>query len=241
MPHLFYHLGRMVGTGLRKANWVWRSLAGTEAESVEAEYSVGRDLAHAFAQQAQPDPDPDAQALLTDVSARLSATLLNKHWRFTPRCVLDPEPNAFALPGGFLFLTRPLLDLCRADAGELAFVLGHEMAHVVLRHAIDRIMAHTALSAAVRRLGFGGGVLGGSLATLATTLLNRGYSQDQELEADRLAVRLAHCAGFEPSAGARLLARLAGVGGDPAGLSRYFSTHPPFEVRIAQINRAAGG
>jgi Zn-dependent protease with chaperone function len=136
-------------------------------------------------------------------------------------------------------VTRPLLALC--DEDELAFVLGHEMGHVLLRHAIDRVMAHSALNAAVGRLAAGGGVFGRSLAGVAAALLSQGYSQDQELDADRAGVRLARAAGFDPAAGARLLGRLAGVRGDLAGLSRYFSSHPPFEVRISHLGRVARG
>jgi predicted Zn-dependent protease len=241
MAGFFFNLGRMVGGNLRKANWVYRSLAGTEAEAARAEAAVGRDLARAFVEQAELDRDPAVQALLADLSGRLAGALRRPLYPFTVRCVQAPDVNAFALPGGFVFFSRPLLQLCGADRDELAFVMGHEMGHVVLRHAIDRVLASSALNAAVGRLTMAGGVIGQSLAALAATLLSQGYSQDQELEADRLGARLAAAAGFDPAAPARLLGRLAGVGGDLAGLSQYFSSHPPFEVRIAHVNRAVQG
>src|SRR5207244_2206992 len=114
-----------------------------------------------------------------------------RFYPFHVHCLLAPVVNAFALPGGFIFLTRPLLELCQSDRAELAFVVGHEMAHIVQRHAIDRIMASSALNAAVGRFTMAGGIFGQSLAALAATLLSQGYSQDQELEADRIGARLA--------------------------------------------------
>jgi predicted Zn-dependent protease len=241
MAGFFFHLGRAVGTGLRKANWVFRSLAGTEAEAIEAEVAVGRDLANALTREAQLERDAEAEALLDDLGARLAGGLRERRFAFTCRVVNAAECNAFALPGGFLFVSRPLLELCRGEPDELAFVLGHEMGHVVLRHAIDRLMAHSALRAAVGRLSVGGGVLGRSVAGLAAAVLSGGYAQDQELDADRVAVRLAAATGFDPAGGERLLGRLGGVSGAMAGLSRYFSTHPPFEVRLAAIGRLLRG
>jgi predicted Zn-dependent protease len=228
----------MVGPQLRKADWLYRSLTGTEAEAIRAELAVGRDLAGAVAQQLEIDPEPAAGQLLDEVRARLGACLTNRQRQFTVRAVRSPEVNAFALPGGFVFVTRPLLEFCRWDADETAFVLGHEMAHVVLRHAIERLMASSAVRAALSRWGPAGGVLRQPVAGLAAALLNQGYSQDQELEADRLAVRLARAAGFDATAAARLLARLHAPAGDRSVVGSYFSSHPPLEVRRQQVRRA---
>ncbi len=241
MAGFFFNLGRMVGGNLRKANWAYRSLAGTPEDAAQAEVAVGRDLARAFAEQAEIDRDPAVEAVLADLSGQLAAGLRRRLYSFQVRGVLAPEVNAFALPGGFLFLTRPLLELCHGDRSELAFVIGHEMAHVIQRHAIDRIMASSTLHAAVGRLTLAGGVLGKSLAGLAASLLSQGYSQDQELEADQIGARLVLAAGLDPSAPARLLERLAGASGELAGLSKFFSSHPPFAVRIAAVGRAVRG
>jgi predicted Zn-dependent protease len=241
MAGFFFNLGRTVGSHLRKANWFYRSLAGTEEEAAQAEVAVGRDLARAFAAQNELDRDPTIDALLADLSGRLATGLRKRLYPFHVRCLLTPEVNAFALPGGFIFLTRPLLELCQGERAELAFVVGHEMGHVVQRHAIDRIMASSALNAAAGRLTMAGGVIGQSMAALAATLLSKGYSQDQELEADRLGARLASMAGFDPEGAGRLLGRLAGATGDLAGLSQFFSSHPPFAVRIAAVNQAVRG
>ena len=239
MAGFFYELGKMVGPGLRKAGWVYRSVAGTEAEAARAEYAVGRDLARALTEQLEVERDPAVAALLDDLGARLTGCLKQPR-AFAFRAVHSAEVNAFALPGGFVFVTRGLLDFSGGDRDELAFVLGHEMAHVVRRHAIDRLLAHSVLGAAIRRL-TPGGLLQRPLAGLAGTLLNRGYSREQELEADRLGVRLVHCAGLDTTAAARLLARLQALAGDVSVMGSYLSSHPPAAVRIGQLKRLPRG
>src|SRR5205823_6424711 len=115
--------------------------------------------------------------------------------------VRAPEINAFALPGGYVFVTRRLLDFSRWDHAELAFVLGHEMGHVVKRHAIERLMANALFGGIAARLPVGGAVLRPHVAALLSTLLRQGYSREQELEADAFGARVAHAAGFDPVAG----------------------------------------
>ena len=239
MPGFFYNLGRMVGPKLRKANWVYRSLAGTQAESIQAEHAVGRDLARAFAQQLESEPEPAVGELLEQLGTRLAACLRQKEWRFRFVPVRGPEVNAFALPGGFIFVTRPLLDLCRWDHDEIAFILGHEMGHVVSRHAIDRIMTNSFLSGVLSRLPVGGGLVRPHVAAVLNTLLQQGYSREQELEADKVGVQLVRSAGFDVNAAARLLARLGGDTGAGAALFGYFASHPPVAERIRQVERLA--
>jgi len=237
MAGFFYNLGKKIGPKLRKANWVVRSLVGTEAESVKAEYAVGRDLAVAFLQEMEADREPALAEFLGDVGGRLVQAVKNRQWPFHFLTVRSVQINAFALPGGFIFLTRPLLELCRYDRDEVAFVLGHEMAHVVHRHAIDRAMANTVISATVGRYLPGGKFMRMPLGGIVSTLLSQGYSQDQELDADRLGVRLAVAAGFDGWAAARLLERLQGSIAAMSALDGYFSSHPPMQVRIEQITR----
>jgi predicted Zn-dependent protease len=240
MPNFFYNLGRMVGPNLRKANWVLRSLAGTEAEAVHAEYLVGRDLASAYARGVEEDRDPAVLKLMEDVGNRLVACVRDRQRRFCFCPVRSPEVNAFAFPGGFVFVMRPLLEFCSWDPDEVAFVLGHEMGHVLHRHAIHRLMANTLVSSGVGRLPVGG-VLRGPVLQVAAALLNQGYSQDQELEADHLGVQLADAAGYDVSAATRVLQRLRTVPAEAQSLSSYFSSHPPVDMRVERLARFRKG
>jgi predicted Zn-dependent protease len=241
MSGFFYNLGRLVGPQLRKANWVYHSLTGTEADAVRAEYAVGRDLAWAMAQQMEVERDPDVARFLDDLGARLAACVADRDRRFYFRAVRAPEVNAFALPGGFIFLTRSLLELCDWDCDETAFVMGHEMGHVLRQHAIERIMANSVLRTALSKFSLGKGLLGVPLTGLLTQLLNQGYSREQELDADLLGVRLAAAAGFDAGRATWLLARLATQASDPATLGSYFASHPPFGVRIQNVQRFLDG
>src|SRR5262249_12494825 len=156
-------------------------LTGTDAEAVRAEEAVGRDLARDVLGQVEADPDPAVARWLTEVGGSLAAAVSQKERHFAFRSLLVPEPNAFALPGGFIFVSRALLRLCQGSPHALAFVLGHEMAHVVCGHVMERLVARSLIGAAVGRLKpFR--LLRGPMTGVMSVLLQQGYSQDQELE-----------------------------------------------------------
>jgi Zn-dependent protease with chaperone function len=235
MADFFYKLGRMVGPKMRQANWVYQSMAGSNADMQAAEHAVGRDLAADFIRHLRMDPDPDIAQGLNDIGGRLAECFTQNH-RFTFRAIQGGEPNAFALPGGYVFITRPLLELCGYSADEIAFVLGHEMGHIVCRHAIERLMAGSMIQTGLSRV-----PAAGVLVQVVTSLLQQGYSQDQELEADHMGVRLAHFAGFDASASVRALTRLGVLPPELWLGSSYFSSHPPVNVRIDRLQRWLAG
>jgi predicted Zn-dependent protease len=239
MGNFFFNLGRSVNATLRKGKWLWQSFAGSEDEALRAEYELGRDLARSLSAQMEPDPDPDVVRFVGEVAARLADCVRDRRRRFCASPVLVPEVNAFALPGGFVFVTRPLLQLCAADPHEVAFVLAHEMAHVLHGHAMERVVNGWMLHAAGRALPLRGWA-GGLVMQQVRELADRAYSREQELEADLLGARLAGAAGFDARAALRLLSRLPPA---PAGtaLHRYFATHPPFVERLANLRRVLRG
>lgn len=236
MGNFFYNLGKAVGQSQRKANWVLQSLTGTEAEQVEAEHAVGRDLARSYLAEVKADPEPDVQRYLDEVGARLAPCVADRRRTFTFRSVLQPELNAFALPGGFVFVTRALLERCEWNADEVAFVLGHEMGHIVAKHAINRMMASSLIRGGLARVPIGG-IIGMGVLQAVTALLNQGYSQDQELEADHLGMKLIHYAGFDLAAARRVLLRLGAIPAEGWLGSSYLSSHPPLPVRIERVER----
>lgn len=235
---LFYSLGRKMGPKIRKAQWMWTSFTGTEAEAIRLEHGVGLDLAEEARKQLPLDAEPRTRQALDEIGRRLAACVANRQRSFHFDAFATGEPNAFALPGGFIFVNRPILDLCRWDKNEVAFILAHEMAHVIRGHAIERIVTNTAVAAASRAAPVRG-ALGGWLKTVGIQYLQTAYSRDHELEADLLGVRLLLAAGFEPEGALRLLARLADLrrSAEPSSLGEYFSTHPTSEIRIESIRR----
>ena len=234
-----YEFGRLSGPILRKGAWVWRSVAGSEDESIEAEFAVGRDMANAFLRELALDTDEATRAQVAAVGAALASRVKNKQRAFAFSIVAADAPNAFALPGGFIFVTRNLLDLIGERRDETAFILAHEMGHVIQQDPMQRILTDAAIAAAVRALP-AAGVAGSWIASAGARFLESSYSQDRELAADELGVRLARAAGFDPAAAPRLLERLqAAVAARSRGdvLAPYFSTHPPFPVRVRALKR----
>jgi len=237
MSGLFYSLGRKVGPKVRKLKWFWQSIAGTEADAIKIEYEVGRDLAREVRCQLDLDKEPQAEKILNEAGTRLAACVVNKSRKFSFETVKGDEPNAFALPGGFIFVTRSLMELCQYNQNEVAFILAHEMGHVIRGHAMARIISNSAIATASRAAPIRG-VLSGWLRKVGVQFLESAYSQDIESEADKLGVRLVAAAGYDPQACVRLLSRLAKLN-QPVGqfdLGGYFSSHPPFNVRIRNIN-----
>ncbi|UCG58302.1 MAG: M48 family metalloprotease [Phycisphaerales bacterium] len=233
----FYNLGKKVGPKVRKARWIWQSMTGSEADVVQAEHDLGQDLAREIRCQLEVDRDPEISQLLMEIGSRLAACVGNKLRTFSFEAVKGTEPNAFALPGGFLFITRPLVDLCRSNRDEIAFIIGHEMGHVIKGHAIDRIISNSAIAAASRAAPVRG-ALTGWLRRVGIQFLENAYSRDLELEADKLGVRLAAAAQYDPSASVKLFGRLAKLNkkAEQFDLGSYFSSHPAFGVRIDNIN-----
>lgn len=228
----------MVGQQARKAQWVFRSLTGDEQQVEDAERAVGRDLAQAVIRESEADSDPAIAQWLNEIGGLLARQVQKKPRRtFVYRCLLMEEPNAFAIPGGFIFVTRPLLKVCEGSHEDLAFVLGHEMAHVVCGHAIQRMMAQSLITTVAGRYAAVGGMLRSQAGALLTRLVQQHYSQEQELEADQMAVRLMQAAGLDTSAVLRLMTRLEVISASlPEPLS-YFSSHPGWPQRREEIQR----
>lgn len=193
---------------------------------------------------------PMLQAYVSSIGAALVAGggHTDQHFTFT---VLDsPTVNAFALPGGYVYVTRGLLALADSEA-ELAGVLGHEIGHVTARHGAQQ----HGRSVVVGVLGVLAGVLTGdrNLAQATSTvggLVLRGYSREQEFEADSLGLRYLVQAGYQPDAMASFLAKLRdktkldaailGNGSDPDEFS-LLSTHPRTVDRVQEARAAAVG
>jgi predicted Zn-dependent protease len=144
--------------------------------------------------------------------------------------------NAFALPGGRVFISRGMLENLTSEA-QLAAVLGHEIGHVTAKHIDERMSQATAIDAG---LGVAGGLTESGLAVEAAKLFGQGYllkfGRDQELEADRLGLRYMMQAGYDPHAMidvVNVLIRSSQSGRPP----EFLSTHPDPERRLEQVQK----
>ena len=237
---VFYPLGRIAGGQVRKAKWMWESVAGNEAESIQAEHAVGRDMAAIVLEQTPRDADRATQAFLDEIGGKLAAVVRNRLHRFQTTAIESDRPTAFALPGGFIFIARSLVQLCDRNTDDVAFVLAHEMAHVIRRHAIERLLQQKVVSA-VALVSPGQGALGSWIRKIGFQGLERAYARDEEFEADELGVLLMRAAGFDPAGAIQTLQCLADLDRTPDtfGLNQYLSTHPPIDERVRRLRRLA--
>lgn len=229
LPRLGGLLGSRARKPMRQAKWMWTWASGSEAEALQAEREYGEECAREFAGQFPREAPPHVGQVVEGVGAVLAPAVEESGYRWVFRVVDAPAANAYALPGGFIFVTSPLLALCAGDREELAFILAHEMAHVFRGHAREQLTTGVFLSAVTARLAGAGRML--------REMLGKGYSRDLELEADREGARLAARAGFDRHAAERSLARLAAVSPAMPEWAEYLSSHPPFTDRIRELQR----
>jgi predicted Zn-dependent protease len=213
----------------------------------EQEIALGLQAAPEMAQQfGGLDSDEQAQALMDDVCSRIinDSEADDTEWPFECHLLADPDTiNAFALPGGQLFITAALFDQLETE-GQLAGVMAHEIGHVVARHSSQQI-AKQQLTQGLT----GAAVLAtydpdspnsrqtAQVALLIGQLVNMKFGREDELQSDQLGVQFMAEAGYDPRSMIRVMEILdaASEGGRPP---EFFSTHPNPENRIARIQEA---
>lgn len=220
--------------------------AGVMRLSDEEESRIGAEMARNYAggSGARPE-DAEIERYLNDIGRNIGA---RAHRKFSYRFYYIPSDgfiNAFALPGGHIFVGKGLLHLMTTE-DELAAVLGHEVEHVDHYHCNERV----ALEARLRHLPLAG------LVALPIELFQAGYSKEQELEADRDGTALSVMAGYSPQGAIhmfeafdRLQKRVESRPGSPdeelsqvaiGTLMGYFRSHPLPQERIGQIKGLIG-
>ena len=208
--------------------------------SESQEIELGRQTAAAAEQQMGLVDAPALQEYVQNVgmSMAMASERPELPWQF--RVVDDPTPNAFAAPGGFIYVTRGMLALMNNEA-ELATVLGHEIGHVTARHSVAMISRQQ-----LAQLGLGlGSILSpeiaqlGELASAGLSMLFMSYGRDAERQADDLGFGYALAQGYDVTQMTDVFASLQRVG-EASGRSpvpAWMSTHPYPEERIARIER----
>jgi beta-barrel assembly-enhancing protease len=229
LPGIGGWLGGQSRKPYRQAKWVWSSFTGSEDEQIKAEREFGQECAHAFAKQFSGSPSRADQELAATIGLKLADAVRDSRREFRFTVVESKLANAFALPGGFIFITGSLLDLCKHNHDEIAFFLGHEISHVLRGHARDHMTANVLLTAVMSRLPAAGQML--------RHVIGKGYSQTLELEADQEGMRLASAAGYDARASIHALAQLSQVSPDAGGLAEYLSSHPQISERIRELEK----
>ncbi|HEX2836390.1 MAG TPA: M48 family metallopeptidase [Thermoanaerobaculia bacterium] len=211
--------------------------------SIEEEWQLGQQLSQDVAKQVRFNNDPAVNAYVQQLGQRIVANApapFNQlPWQF--HVVEDPSLNAFAIPGGHVYVHTGLIANAET-ASELAGVMAHEISHVTARHTTEQISRQYGLSV------LAGLVLGqdpGALQQIAAQIVAGGalarFSREAEREADELGIQAMARAGYDPRGMASMFrVLLAHSQRNPSRVEQFFATHPTTEERIRDAeNRAA--
>ena len=184
------------------------------------------------------------QAMVTNLGNEMASRSERPTLPWSFKLVDDPMVNAFALPGGFIFITRGIMASLNSEA-ELAGVIGHEIGHVTARHSASQMSRQQ-----FQQIGVGvGSILSSDVASVAGVLsaglglLNLRYSRGDESQSDELGVRYMTRAGYDPNALVGVFQTLALAGGGGGSVPGWATTHPDpvnREEDVREIIAASG-
>ncbi|MBD3246769.1 MAG: M48 family metalloprotease [Candidatus Omnitrophica bacterium] len=204
--------------------------------STSREIALGRNLAARIAEEEELplSKNPYYLSRVEEIRKKIVDVVDRTALNYYVYVIEQDEMNAFSIPGGHVYIYEGLLNELTDD--ELAFVIAHEIGHIVSRHAIKRMQAatgyHILLAAATQAPADPEFVRG---LNFALGQIFVAYSREDEYNADELAVKYAEKAGFDPQAGIRALEKLKAAGKRKIRPISYFRTHPYAQQRIRHI------
>ena len=214
--------------------------------SAAQEVEIGRKMHPQVLQQYGRYADEEVQAYVNDIGQRIAKVSHLPNLQFTFTVLDSPDINAFALPGGYVYITRGIMAYLNSEA-QLVAVLGHEVGHVTARHAVRQQSGAAAAGVGATVIGIltGSGDLA-SIANMAGTALVRGYGRDMELEADAIGAEYLERMGYQPEAMIDVVRLLKNQellevqiarqeGREPRVYHGVFSTHPDNDTRLKEV------
>jgi predicted Zn-dependent protease len=210
--------------------------------SEEQEISIGREGANKLEAQYGTWNDPVQLQRINRIGQGIKVVTERNQLNYSFKILNVDKVNALAFPGGFIYVTRGLLP--NVDDQELAFVLGHEIAHVAKRHSIQQmeqqLMTQLGLVTLVALLNRGE-VSEGTMNTvqMASLVITSQYSREDEIEADIAACNyMVYGLGYNPRAGINFMKKLKAMSGDevPGFLNSLVGSHPLADERITAID-----
>ncbi|GAB2880542.1 M48 family metalloprotease [Microbulbifer echini] len=219
--------------------------------SEDKEISIGKEMHEKLIESTPIYRDPVLAAYVDHVGQKIAVASDRPDIKYHFTIIDSQDINAFALPGGYVYINRGLLTYLHSEA-EMAAVLAHEIGHITARHAVRQKTASTGASAAsVLSVLVTGSRVVGDAANLWSTAAVKGYGREMELEADRFGAQYMFKAGYDPEAMisvigilkdqetfARRRARIEGK--KPQTYHGVFSTHPRNDIRLQEVVKAAG-
>ena len=215
----------------------------------DKEIELGKQAAGQIEREIELVRNQEAEGWLNRIGATLARTPQANDYPYYFKLVNDDSINAFALPGGPMYVHTGLIKAADNE-GQVAGVLAHEMSHVALRHGVSQMGKsqtwQTILGVAGAAAGMAGGTKGAVLGTVVNTggalgvggLLSK-YSRDAERDADLNGARMLAAAGYNPLEMARFFEKLeaeAGAGGNPRGVNAWFASHPSPGKRVVSVS-----
>jgi predicted Zn-dependent protease len=204
------------------------------------EVAMGKEADAEIRQEMGVYDDPALQQYVSDIGLRMAkqSERPGLPWQFT--VVDQPAINAFALPGGFIYITRGILPFL-ADEAELVGVLGHEIGHVTARHGVQQYTR--SLGGQIGLVALGVFVPAsrpfGEMSAQALGLLFLKYGRDDEIQSDSLGARYAVAQGWDPAGVQGMLStlgRLDEAAGERKGVPNFLSTHPEPLARVKEVD-----
>lgn len=212
----------------------------------EQDIELGRQSAAQVEQQIPIVTDPSVEGYVAAIGRRLAAAAPGPKFPYQFKVTNLSDVNAFALPGGFMYVNRGLIELVPTE-GQLAGVMAHEMGHVALRHQTNQVskayLAQAGVGILGGLLGHGGGspsAIMQAVGGLGLNALFLKFSRTAEQQADIVGTQMMARAGYDPHDMARMFEMLRQQAGrDPGRLEQFFSDHPAPADREASVRREA--
>lgn len=214
---------------------------GTNLLSKQDEIRIGKEAAAQIEKEHKLDTDPQRVALVQETGQRVLEGMRKVEGKRAPdfpfsfKVLESKEINAFALPGGPVYVYRGLMEQIGDDEHMLAAVIAHEVGHVVGRHAAKQISSSILADIAIS-LGTKGDTQ--KVAGVATSLMMLQYSREDEYDSDRRSILYTHAAGYDPEGLIRFFDKLQKLEKSPMkGLLANLRTHPLTENRILRAKK----
>ncbi|GAB4355286.1 MAG: M48 family metallopeptidase [Candidatus Abyssubacteria bacterium] len=206
--------------------------------SPQEEIRLGQELSAEIEKQEPVLNNPALNQYITEVGNRVAAQTQRPDIPYTFKIIDKDEVNAFALPGGPVYVYAGLLKYADNEA-ELASVLGHEVAHIVARHSAQQMTREFGYSLlASILLGQDAGAAATVAADVAGSLGMLKFSRNDEIEADRLGLHYMFNAGYHPNAMVDFLTKLGELqSSNPSRVLNLLSTHPLSQARVNTVSR----
>jgi predicted Zn-dependent protease len=225
------------------ANSELPSLGENSAFNINRETALGRSVYERLLAAGLVETNPLLDRYINDLGFRLLAGVDNRVRAYRFFLVRDDSVNAFALPGGYIGINRGLIRIARTQH-QLASVIGHEIAHVELRHGMDMMAKGSEINSATLLTMLAGLVLGAAVdAEVGSALLYGGvaagqqamvnFTRENEYEADRIGIGLMHDANFDPNGMTEMFTIMGNNSGNSGGIE-YLRTHPLSDNRVAE-------